>query len=44
MNNFLKENERLDDLQYNDLKIIQSTKEYSFTCDSVLLANFVKIK
>lgn len=43
MNNYLKENERIDDLEYNGLKIIQSEKEYTFTCDSVLLANFVKI-
>lgn len=40
---YLKEFERIDDLQYKGLKIIQSEKEYSFTCDSVLLANFVKI-
>ena len=40
---YLKPGERLDDLQYNDMYIIQSINEYSFTSDSVLLANFVKI-
>ncbi|MBQ7307830.1 MAG: methyltransferase [Clostridia bacterium] len=42
-NDLLKEYERIDDLEYKGLKIIQSEKEYSFTSDSVLLANFVKI-
>jgi len=34
--------EVLDDLQLNGLKIIQNTKDYRFSSDSVLLANFVK--
>ena len=38
----LEENERIDDLQYNGLKIIQNKNLYCFTCDAVLLANFVK--
>lgn len=38
----LKKNERLDDLQYKGLKIIQDKTRYCFTSDSVLLANFVK--
>lgn len=38
----LKENERLDDLQLNDMFIIQNTQEYCFTSDAVLLANFVR--
>lgn len=38
----LDENERIDDLQYNGLKIIQNKNLYCFTCDAVLLANFVK--
>ena len=38
----LHENERIDDLQYNGLKIIQNKELYCFTCDAVLLANFVK--
>lgn len=40
----LKENERLDDLQYNGLFIIQNAKEYCFTSDAVILANAVKMK
>lgn len=38
----LKDSERIDDLQYNGLKIIQNRDLYCFTCDAVLLANFVK--
>lgn len=40
----IKENERLDDLQFNNLYIIQDTKGYCFTSDAVALANFVKVK
>lgn len=40
----LFENERLDDLQIEGLKIIQNKKLYAFTSDSVLLANSVKVK
>lgn len=40
----LQENERLDDLQLDGLKIIQKVGGYGFTSDSVLLANFVKAK
>lgn len=39
-NNILKENERLDDLEYNDLKLIQNKNGYKFSTDSVILANF----
>ena len=39
----LKNNERLDDLQFNNLYIIQSKDEYSFTSDAVALANFVHV-
>lgn len=38
----VKENERLEDLEYKGLKIIQSKTGYCFTSDSVLLANLVK--
>lgn len=38
----LKENERLDDLQYNDLKLIQDKNGFCFGTDSVEIANFVK--
>ena len=39
----LKENERLDDLQLNNLYIIQNKDEYTFTSDAVSLANFVHV-
>lgn len=44
LNSNLKENERIDDLQVKDLKLIQNSKLYSFTSDAVLIANFVKVK
>ena len=44
MDNFLKDNERLDDLQINNLFLIQDPKGYCFTSDAVKLANFVKCK
>lgn len=37
----LKPNEKLEDLGYNGLQIIQSETEYRFTTDAVLLANAV---
>lgn len=40
----LKESERLDDLQFEGLKIVQDKYLYAFTSDSVVLANFLKIK
>ena len=44
MQNLIKSNERLDDLQCNDLFIIQNPNKYCFTSDSVALANFAKVK
>lgn len=44
LNKHLKEGERLDDLQYNNLQIIQHSQKYCFTTDAVLLANFVTAK
>lgn len=38
----LKENERIDDLEYKGLKIIQNSKGFCFGIDGVLLANFAK--
>ena len=38
----VKEGERIDDLQYDGLRIIQNPSLYCFTSDAVLLANFVK--
>lgn len=40
----LSENERIEDLQCEGLKIIQNKNLYTFTSDSVVLANFVKLK
>ncbi len=40
----LKENEKLEDLQYKNLKIIQGKTGYRFTSDAVTLANFVAIE
>ena len=40
----LFENERIDDLEINDLRLIQNAEGYCFTSDSVLLANLVKAK
>lgn len=40
----LKENERIDDLERNNLKIIQDSKRFCFGMDAVLLSGFVKIK
>lgn len=38
----LEENERIDDLQYKGLKIIQNKKEFCFGIDSILLSEFAK--
>ena len=38
----LKENERIDDLQLKDLKIIQNKNWFCFGIDSVLLADYAK--
>ena len=38
----LKEGERLDDLLFEDMHIIQNKNMYCFTSDAVLLANFAK--
>lgn len=38
----LKENERIDDLQINNLKIIQNTEGFCFGIDSVILSEFAK--
>lgn len=38
----LKENERIDDLQINNLKIIQNTDGFCFGIDSVILSDFAK--
>ena len=38
----LKENERIDDLEYKELKIIQNRNGFCFGIDSVLLSDFAK--
>jgi len=40
----LRENERLDDLQINNLCVVQDKTKYCFTSDAVILSNFVKAK
>ena len=42
MNIELKENERIDDLEFHHLKIIQNKKGFCFGIDSVLLSDFAK--
>ena len=44
MDVILKENECIDDLQCNGLKIIQNNNFFKYGIDAVLLANFVKNK
>lgn len=38
----MEENERIDDLELNGLKIIQNVKGFCFGIDSVILSNFAK--
>lgn len=38
----LEKDERIDDLQYKNLKIIQNKNEFCFGIDSVLLSDFAK--
>lgn len=40
----LEQDERIEDLQCGDLKIIQNKNLYTFTSDSVVLANFINLK
>ena len=40
----LEKDERIEDLELNNLKIIQNKSLYCFTSDSAILANFVKAK
>ena len=41
---FLKEEERLDDLQRNGYKIIQNPNKFCFGMDAVLLSGFANVK
>ena len=40
----LKEFERIDDLQFKGLRIIQNTKKFCFGTDAVLLSHFAGIR
>lgn len=40
--NILKENERIDDLEYKGLKIIQNKDGFCFGIDSIILSDFAK--
>ena len=42
MEKIIKENERIDDLEYKGLKIIQNKEGFCFGIDSVLLSDFAK--
>ncbi len=42
MENLLKENERIDDLEYKGLKIIQNENGFCFGIDAVILSDFAK--
>ena len=42
MNIKIDENERIDDLEYKGLKIVQNTTGFCFGIDSVLISDFAK--
>lgn len=42
-NELLKSDERIDDLQRNNYKIIQNTKKFCFGMDAVLLSGFARV-
>ncbi len=44
MENLVRSNERVDDLQINDYKIIQHPDKFCFGMDAVLLSSFAKVK
>ncbi len=44
MEKFLRENERVDDLNFDGYKIIQNPHKFCFGMDSVLLCDFVRTK
>lgn len=44
MDQWIKEHERIDDLQLNGLKIIQNPESFCFGIDAVLLSDFAKVK
>ncbi|MBR2860458.1 MAG: tRNA1(Val) (adenine(37)-N6)-methyltransferase [Clostridia bacterium] len=44
MDELVKENERIDDLQFRGLKLIQNPESFCFGTDAVLLADFATVK
>ena len=44
MSEYLKPNERIDDLQRNGLRIIQNPEAFRFGMDAVLLADFMRLR
>ncbi|MGE5329938.1 MAG: tRNA1(Val) (adenine(37)-N6)-methyltransferase [Deltaproteobacteria bacterium] len=44
MNQYIKPNERIDDLQIKGLKIIQNPEGFCFGMDAVLLSGFAKVR
>lgn len=44
MQNILKENERIEDIQFNNLKLIQNPDWFCYGIDAVLIAKFCDIK
>lgn len=44
MEKYLKDGERIDDLQIGGLKIIQNPRKFCFGIDAVMLANFATVK
>lgn len=44
VNNFIKDDETLDDLQLNGINLIQKKDAFRFGIDAVLLANFAQVK
>lgn len=40
----LKDNERLDDLQFNGLKIIQHQEDFRFSLDTIILIHFMSVR
>jgi tRNA1Val (adenine37-N6)-methyltransferase len=44
MESYIREGERMDDLQLNGLRIIQNPRKFCFGIDAVILANFAIVK
>ena len=44
MENLVRDDERVDDLQINGYKIIQHPDKFCFGMDAVLLSSFAKLK